>query len=736
MAILILPIFPAHAQHFDWVKTYTGPDLNGSETNNIVGSFVDAEGNFYFLGEFSPSATLCGVRLLPEEVVSGQYRSVVIAKLSPSGQLQWHKAIYGPQNSYAFSLCPMGDTAFMVMVGFCMSHNFNSYLYYLDTLLTSSDSGHLQSPSNSTSYLTNGLITFGHDGEVIDQHFLEVGYTDNDGHILTMNTIDRNNLYPESIRSNILSSQSFNIDMDGNIYILRSMNGVLSILCDTCLYGTQSLSVANGTISAINVIVDGINIYTFNILVPTATWNQQIIKFSPHFETIINAITMFDSTITSSSSSTSLSAKSITFDPTGNMHINVIGANLPQNLPFTNSNSLHFKTDNLTRPACIIKYDTALNPLSVFQLWYSSDSSDMFPKRFDRLRPFFDTTSNSMFMLGSVQLAPNYTGTNNCMIMYGNDTLNIQNNAFWIRFDFSNHNILSYGKALSSVATYIDGADEQLSIFNGRLFTQLRYWTDIRLNDSTSYESNPRGMGVMWWDFDGHPIGYLDFQANGTYDQPGQTLIQDSTLYLTGRVMSGAQFGDISIPNGGKSTAYIARYIDTTFLNSYIAKNEQSIDWIQTLSFLLSTEPIRLTAIATSGLPITYSIEDTTIAIIRNDTLILLSEGVTQITASQSGNSAFYPAEPVTRLLQVGRESVDVSNESKIHIYPNPAKDVLYFVCDETTISEITVLSSDGRMTKLPYNSNSIDISTLSTGIYYLVIVSEHEVYKHKIVKL
>lgn len=57
LAMLTLAAIAAHAQRFDWVKTYSGPDLDGSETNNIVGSFVDAEGNFYFLGEFSPSAS-------------------------------------------------------------------------------------------------------------------------------------------------------------------------------------------------------------------------------------------------------------------------------------------------------------------------------------------------------------------------------------------------------------------------------------------------------------------------------------------------------------------------------------------------------------------------------------------------------------------------------------------------------------------------------------------------------
>ena len=94
------------AQGFEWVKTYTGEEVtSGVTTNQLKGSCVDLAGNIYILGEFSPQAQLCGTNLLPFEVIETsrpRWQGVVIAKLSPSGELLWHKAIYnGKQGCYA-----------------------------------------------------------------------------------------------------------------------------------------------------------------------------------------------------------------------------------------------------------------------------------------------------------------------------------------------------------------------------------------------------------------------------------------------------------------------------------------------------------------------------------------------------------------------------------------------------------------------------------------------------------
>lgn len=64
-AIIILPFFSAHAQHFDWVKSYSGQEPTGKFWNYIVSSVTDSHGNLYVAGQFANGATIDGQSLLP-----------------------------------------------------------------------------------------------------------------------------------------------------------------------------------------------------------------------------------------------------------------------------------------------------------------------------------------------------------------------------------------------------------------------------------------------------------------------------------------------------------------------------------------------------------------------------------------------------------------------------------------------------------------------------------------------
>ena len=105
LAILILNsqfliLNSLHAQGFEWVRTYTGAEVtSGVTTNQLIGSCVDSAGNLYILGEFSPQAQLCGTNLLPFEVIETsrpRWQGVVIAKISPSGELLCGRALKAP----------------------------------------------------------------------------------------------------------------------------------------------------------------------------------------------------------------------------------------------------------------------------------------------------------------------------------------------------------------------------------------------------------------------------------------------------------------------------------------------------------------------------------------------------------------------------------------------------------------------------------------------------------------
>jgi len=168
LLFLLATSLHAFSQHFDWVKTYTGEDVStGSASNEIIGSCVDSAGNLYILGEFSPQAQLCGTNLLPFEVIETsrpRWQGVVIAKISPSGELLWHKAIYnGKYGCYAYALRMIGDSNIMAMVALRLPYNYGGNLYlnlhYLDTLLAGNDDYLIPTDSvSSNSYRSYTII--------------------------------------------------------------------------------------------------------------------------------------------------------------------------------------------------------------------------------------------------------------------------------------------------------------------------------------------------------------------------------------------------------------------------------------------------------------------------------------------------------------------------------------------------------------------------------------------------
>ena len=284
------------AQGFEWVSTYSGPEIRSSDepTNRIIGSCVDSSGNTYILGEFSPQAFFCGERLLPFDIITTPiHKAVVIAKLSSSGDLLWHKAIYnGRFSCYAHALRMVGDSSIMAMVRFYLPNNSSvvNYrdLYYLDTLLTGNDD---LMPTDSLDDDNNtAFITLDFDGNAIERHLLRVGWLDSNGNALTIN-VTSNSSNSNKLKTDPFSTESFNIDSEGNIYIIRAVaERVIGS-------NYQEWRLDDGTISALKIVVDGTHNLYYPIPYRTALWNMQILKFSPHFDSLIDAVYIFDSTL-------------------------------------------------------------------------------------------------------------------------------------------------------------------------------------------------------------------------------------------------------------------------------------------------------------------------------------------------------------------------------------------------------------------------------------------------------
>ena len=675
LAILILNsqfliLNSLRAQGFEWVRTYTGEEVtSGVTTNQLVGSCVDSAGNLYILGEFSPQAQLCGTNLLPFEVIETsrpRWQGVVIAKLSPSGELLWHKAIYnGKQGCYAHALRMVGDSSIMAMVRFFLpySSSASNYrnLYYLDTLLTGNDDYLMPTDSVTDDNIT-AFITFDFDGNATERHLVCVGYLDSTGNELTGSDI-RGPSAPDKLNVKPLSSECFNIDSEGNIYIIRSASDMV-----TGSRGTWRMD--DGTISAMKIVVDGTHNLFYPIPYRTALWNQQIMKFSPHFDSLIDAVYMFDSALSYNVHPT-FKVYSFEMDAQNNLYVNMDGHPVPNSLRIANSNSLSLS--NLTyRPSWILKYNSDLEATGLVHLSYESPSNNPSSVGILLKYPYIDDNTNSLFV-------PGVFGWSETMehLFYNDDTLDFANQtSFWLRLNKDDLSLLSYGKTFP-VENGRGGA-YPLAAYNNRIFAQVKLMDGMNFGDMI-YNASNRGDYDCWlaiWDYSGHEVGIINHynvsNINNVFNAP---LIKDSIVYLTGSLWEGATFGNITTQNYGNSQVFIAKYVDTAFMHPYIHpsdRQEQSIVWQQELSFNLADSPILLTANATSGLTVVYSCDDSSIAYSDGSMLYLLRNGTTTVTASQQGDSDYLPAEPVTKTLQVNDVGTSALANSSPQIFPNP----------------------------------------------------------------
>jgi hypothetical protein len=76
--------------------------------------------------------------------------------------------------------------------------------------------------------------------------------------------------------------------------------------------------------------------------------------------------------------------------------------------------------------------------------------------------------------------------------------------------------------------------------------------------------------------------------------------------------------------------------------------------------------------------------------------------------------------------------SVENPDEKNTVIYPVPSDDVLYIESD-SDISNILIFSNDGRQVYTGKYSNTVDVSKLASGIYYLHLLdSDKKVLQKK----
>ena len=76
---------------------------------------------------------------------------------------------------------------------------------------------------------------------------------------------------------------------------------------------------------------------------------------------------------------------------------------------------------------------------------------------------------------------------------------------------------------------------------------------------------------------------------------------------------------------------------------------------------------------------------------------------------------------------------IEEANDSRIALYPNPTTSILNIAANG--VKEVSVLDINGRTVMTEQNVNSIDLSELANGVYFVRVITNDGVATEKIVK-
>jgi hypothetical protein len=173
----------------------------------------------------------------------------------------------------------------------------------------------------------------------------------------------------------------------------------------------------------------------------------------------------------------------------------------------------------------------------------------------------------------------------------------------------------------------------------------------------------------------------------------------------------------IRATQGGNSDYEAAPNYDRKLV---VVRKSQTIEFGQLETVNLSDEEFILAATASSGLPITYSLSDDTLASIDGQNLNLLKGGQLIITASQEGSDEFEPAESVDLILNIVDDELDSDGDGIPDIAdPFPFQEPQVINWNQTFGSidagdVITLLATASSGLPVKYTSSNTDVALVS----------------------
>lgn len=569
--LIMLLAFCPQAQRFEWAKGYRVDN----EYKNIAGVVTDSLGNLYLLGACDASSAWDGEDLIPSIRKSnkvGLNQDVIIAKLSPEGDMIWKKVIFSSTSSIPHDIRKLGDTAFACMVSFALPPNSN-YTYFLDTFMYRSSNYPIDA-SYFTPAAFTGYLVFDFDGNLTEQHYLAITYTDSAGNDLVY-AYDRDSM-PWLSATNY-ENASFDVDSAGNIYISRRAYDRYDI------NGIPRSYTTDDTIRGLKFWVDRRLAGEYRIEGrPNIWWFPQIVKFSPHFDTVL-ACRYVVQQAADSLYNCDLFKSGVKIDANGDVYsINNVQSSTHDSSHYSividSAQDISFTVSTRAMMSFLVKYDSLLNPKWAI---YLDDSmvvgSRYLPITFHSID--FDYDSNLLFIYARTSHGVAGNPDTNAFLSYNGNAIRLTTAGFLAFQNGDRQPVLKtctniparHHSASAGGTIYADGA---IRSKGNRVFLQGTYSGGIDLPSQTlRYNWNQSGIGFLVFDYAGNLIDGQDYGIIATLPaSPGSALpivLNDSVVYFCNLLNGSARFGDIDFPAYGPTNC-IAKYVDTAFMHPYV----------------------------------------------------------------------------------------------------------------------------------------------------------------------
>lgn len=576
------------AQHYEWVRNFTAG-------HKVVGSTTDSLGNIYVLGTWGALQQVHdGTILIPDFPHDTVYDTTItlgvtlIVKISPEGDVVWHKIIYGSASlSVPHDIKPLGDSAFTCLITMPLATQ-TKYLYYLDTMIYEGSRGlGYQGPTIpwpnypiSAQQLRDpqclALITFDFDGNVLDQHFLQMSYLDTLGE-------DIQRTYPVEagagtqpwLQNNTIRYPAFAIDIHGNIYLSHWTYNIMGVGPE---HPNDFYTVEDGTISALKFWCDRREVG----IVPTDSslaTSPQILKFSPHFDTLLESRYVFQKGTRIGDYFYTNYLQTDKSDSNNLYYLNTITFQYPDERDYiidsTNGLYVHQALYNQSK-GFLVRFDSDLSAVATISLDDSLLCNEPSHSNTGFYDIEFDYDNNLLFL--TAVTGRGYRGDtthfNTVHLCQGIPLPNLKDDAFFMAFktDVDTLPFYSYGGVNSIYGSdyYRPGVLESrmnhLACSNNRVFLQSNVYGGVCFPGQAFDFGNvsTQGRCITIFDYHGTVIGGIFYTGSSTYS----VAVRDSILYFVDKIhSSSATFDDIIIPY--TTSTFIAKYIDTSFTWEY-----------------------------------------------------------------------------------------------------------------------------------------------------------------------